>query len=138
MSIFPKKNVDYQEFKLCQMVRQQGETLDQFVTGLWKVAATCEFGNVAKEIKLVVIQNCLSKRLRWYALREDTLTLDNLMAKEHTLEATKMEWKRNFSQKNLISFLRNCNQRLMLDNQESQHCGIPINVNNVDWCGYTM
>ena len=63
----------------------------QFVTRLQKLAATCEFGNVAKEIKSAVIQNCLSKRLRQYALREDALTLDNLMAKACSLEASEME-----------------------------------------------
>ena len=64
----PKKNVDYQVFQFCQAVQQSGETMDQFVTRLQKLAATCEFGDVAKEIKSVVIQNCLSKRLRQYAL----------------------------------------------------------------------
>ena len=58
---------------------------------LQKLAATCEFGDVAKEIKSAVIQNCLSKRLRRYVLREDALTLDNLMAKARSLEASERE-----------------------------------------------
>ena len=91
-SIFPpKKNVDYQVFQFRQAVQQPGETVDQFVTRLRKLAATCEFSDVAKEIKSAVIQNCLSKRLRRYALREDALTLDNLMAKARSLEASEME-----------------------------------------------
>ena len=87
----PKKNVDYQVFQFCQAVQQPGETVDQFVTRLRKLAATCKVGDVAKEIKLAVIQNCLSKRLRRYVLREDALTLDNLMAKARSLEASEME-----------------------------------------------
>ena len=87
----PKKNVDYEVFQFRQAVQQSGKTVDQFVTRLRKLAATCEFGDVAKEIKSAVIQNCLSKRLRRYALREDALTLDNLMAKARSLEASERE-----------------------------------------------
>ena len=60
----PKKNIDYQIFQFHQAVQQPGETVDQFVTRLRKLAATCEFHNVSKEIKSAVIQNCSSKRLR--------------------------------------------------------------------------
>ena len=58
----PKKNVDYQVLQFCQAVQQPGETVDQFVTRLRKLAATCEFGDVAKEIKSAVIQNRLCKQ----------------------------------------------------------------------------
>ena len=81
-------------FQFRQAVQQPGETVDQFVMRLQKLAATCKFGDVAKEIQSAVIQNCLSKRLRQYALQEDTLTLDNLMAKACSLEASKMEASR--------------------------------------------
>ena len=61
----PKKNVDYEVFQfLQQAVQQSGKTVNQFVTRLRKLAATCEFGDAAKKIKSVVIQNCLSKQLR--------------------------------------------------------------------------
>ena len=42
---------DYQVFQFCQAVQQPGETVDQCVTRLQKLAATCEFSDVAKEIK---------------------------------------------------------------------------------------
>ena len=42
----PKKNVNYQVFQFRQAVQQPGETVDQFVTRLRKLAATCEFGDV--------------------------------------------------------------------------------------------
>ena len=87
----PKKNVDYQIFQFRQAVQQPGETIDQFVTRLRKLAATCEFHDVSKEIKSAVIQNCQSKRLRRYALREEALTLDNLIAKARSLEASEVQ-----------------------------------------------
>ena len=60
----PKKNVDYQVFQFHQAVQQPGEAMDQFVTRLQKLAATCKFGDVAKEIKSAIIQNCLSEQLK--------------------------------------------------------------------------
>ena len=82
---------DYQIFQFHQAMEQPGETVDQFVTRLRKLAATCEFHDVSKEIKSAIIQNCSSKQLRRYALREDALTLDNLMAKARSLEANKIQ-----------------------------------------------
>ena len=110
----PKKNIDYQIFQFRQAVQQPGKTVDQFVTRLRILAATCEFHDVSKEIKSAVIQNCSSKRLRRYALREDELTLDNLMAKARSLEASEykpVEWKGNFRQKKLTKFLKSSKPR---------------------------
>lgn len=61
------------------------------------MAANCEFHNDEKEIKATIIQNCRSKRLRRYALRED-LSLTDLITKARSLElsevhATGMEEK---------------------------------------------
>ena len=57
----PKKNINYQIFQFRQAVQQPGETVDQFVTRLRKLAATCEFHSISKEIKSAIIQNCHSK-----------------------------------------------------------------------------
>ena len=80
----PKKNVDYEVFQFRKAVQQSGETVDQFATRLRKLATMCEFHDAQKEIKFAIIQNCLSKRLRRYALREAALTLDDLLAKAHS------------------------------------------------------
>ena len=64
----PRKNVDY--FR--QATQQIGETLDQFVTRLRKLAAHCEFTDLNKELKSAVIQNCQSKRLRRLACGKNT------------------------------------------------------------------
>ena len=87
----PKKNVNYEIFQFRQEVQQPGETVDQFATRLRKIAINCEFHDTSKEIKAVIIQNCQSKRLRRYALREDALTLDDLLAKARSLEASEMQ-----------------------------------------------
>ena len=59
----PKKNVDYEIFQFREAVQQAGETTDQYVTRLRKLAAHCEFENLDKELKSAVIQHCLSKRI---------------------------------------------------------------------------
>ena len=87
----PKKNVDYEIFQFRKATQEPGETVDQFVTRLRKLAATCEFHDASREIKSAVIQNCLSKRLRRYALREDTLKLDEFLAKARSLEASETQ-----------------------------------------------
>ena len=53
---YPMKNIDYQKF--LQAIQQSGETVDQYIMRLRKLAVTCEFYDVSKEIKLVFIQNC--------------------------------------------------------------------------------
>lgn len=60
----PKKNVTYEIFQFHQAKQQAGEIVEQFATRLRKLAAYCEFDNVDKEITSVIVQHCLSKRLR--------------------------------------------------------------------------
>ena len=85
----PKKNVDYETFQFRQATQQTGETLDQFVTQLRKLAAHCEFTDLNKELKSAIIQNCQSKHLRRFGLREEDMTLEKLLAKARVLEAVR-------------------------------------------------
>ena len=55
------------------------------------MADNCEFHDVDQEIKHAIIHNCCSKRLRRYALREDSLTLDKLLAEAHSLEMSEVQ-----------------------------------------------
>ena len=87
----PKKNIDYEIFQLRQTKQLTDETVDQFCLRLRKLAISCDFHDTEKEIKAAVIQNCLSKRLRRVALREDTLSLDQLLAKARALEPAKFK-----------------------------------------------
>ncbi|CAB4027153.1 Hypothetical predicted protein [Paramuricea clavata] len=70
----PKKNVDYEIFQFRQAKQNADERTDQFATRLRKLAAHCEFHDVDHEIKSAIIQNCRSKHLRRYALRQDKVT----------------------------------------------------------------
>ena len=60
----PKKNVDFEIFQFRQAIQQAGETVEQYATRLRKLAVYCEFNDINNEVKSVIIQNCLSKRLR--------------------------------------------------------------------------
>ena len=133
----PKKNIDYKIFQFRQAVQEPGETIDQFVTRLRKLAATCDFHDVSKEIKSAVIQSCQSKRLRRYALREDSLSLDNLLAKARSLEACEvqasgMEKKLPSEQVNKISQTQHT--KAPIDNPENQYHS---NSNICRQCGLT-
>lgn len=87
----PKKNIDYEIFQFRQAKQKIDETTDQFATRLRKLAAHCEFENVNNEVKSAIIQNCRSKRLRRFALREAHLTLENLLSKARALENSEQQ-----------------------------------------------
>jgi hypothetical protein len=67
------------------------ETAEQFATQLRKMAVNCEFTDVKREIKTAIIQHCLSKWLRRFALRENDLTPDGLLAKVSSLEPSEIQ-----------------------------------------------
>ena len=70
----PKMNVDFEIFQFRQAQKHVDETIDQYVTRLRNLATHCEFGDLEKELKATIIQNCLSKSLLRFALHEDKLT----------------------------------------------------------------
>ena len=83
----PKKNVTYKIFQFRKAVQQSRETVDQFDNRLRKLASTCEFTGLEKELKSTIIQNCQSKHLRRVALCED-LSFDTLLDKARSQEAS--------------------------------------------------
>ena len=87
----PKKHVDYEIFKFRAARQQADETIDQFTTRLRKLAATCDFTSIDKEVKSAIIQNCSSKRLRRYALLDNELTLAKLLAKGRAFELSESQ-----------------------------------------------
>ena len=89
----PKKNVDYEIFQFRQAKQNIGETTDQFATRLRKLAAHCEFHDLDQEIKTAIIQNCRSKHLRRYALRQDKVMLKDLLAKARAIEHSEQQAK---------------------------------------------
>ena len=86
----PKKNLDYEVFKFRTTTQNVGETVDQYVTRLRRMAPNCEFPDLNRELKSTVIQNCTSKRLRRIALRDD-LSLDALLAKARSMEVSETQ-----------------------------------------------
>ena len=85
----PLKNVDFEIFTFRKESQRSDETLDQYVTRLRKLASTCDFADVDKEIKSILIQNCSSKRLRRYAFVEADVTLSQLLQKPVHLSQAK-------------------------------------------------
>ena len=86
-----RKNVDFEIFKFHTAVQAADETLDQFTARLRKLGSTCEFADLDKELKSVIIQNCFSIRLRRFALLEPDLTLDKLLAKGRAFELSDIQ-----------------------------------------------
>ena len=87
----PKTNVDFEIFQFRQAAQKDDETMDQFVTRLHTLAVHCEFTDLDKELKSTIIQHCKSKHLRRFALREEDLTLDKLLSKARSLEASERQ-----------------------------------------------
>ena len=85
------KNLDFEIFTFRQATQLPEESIAQFCTGLRKLASICEFHDINREIKAALIQNCLSTRLRRLALREDTLTLNDLLSKARALEVSDIQ-----------------------------------------------
>ena len=92
MSTFrPRRTLITRYFSFAKRHNIQVKQLASLARGYKKLAATCEFHDASREIKSAVIQNCLSKRLRRYVLREDTLKLEDLLAKARSLEASETQ-----------------------------------------------
>ena len=84
----PKENIDFEIFKFRTATQQNGETIDQYTTRLRKLAQTCEFTDMNRELKSTIIQNCLSKQLHRIALQDD-YTLEDLLTKARSIEANR-------------------------------------------------
>ena len=89
----PKKSLEYEIYVFRKSRQAADETLDQYHTRLRKLATTCEFGDVDREIKTQIIQSCISTRLRRKALRDSTLTLNALLAEGRSIEVSENQAK---------------------------------------------
>ena len=75
----PQVQREYEVFSFRTAKQEEGESLDQFVTKLRKLGATCDFANLSSEIKSQVIQKCRSSRLRTKGLSDLTMSLEDLI-----------------------------------------------------------
>ena len=86
----PLRDVDFEIFTFRKESQRSDETVDQYVTRLHKPASTCDFVDVDKEIKSVLIQNCSSKRLHRYAFVKVDVMLSQLLAKARAFESSEI------------------------------------------------
>ena len=75
----PQVQREYEIFSFRTAKQEENETIDQFVTRLRKLGATCDFANLSAEIKSHVIQRCKSSRLRTKRLSDLRMSLDDLI-----------------------------------------------------------
>ena len=75
----PQVQREYELFNFRAAKQEEGETLDQFVTRLRKLGASCDFTNLSAEIKSQVIQKCKSSKLRTKGLSDLTMSLEDLI-----------------------------------------------------------
>ena len=75
----PQQNIEYERYVFRRSQQQPSETLDQYYTRLRQLASTCDFTDIAAEIKSQIVLNGQSSRLRRRALRNPKLTLKELL-----------------------------------------------------------
>ena len=83
----PKKNVLFETHKFRQLKQLTEETIDQYCTRLQQQAMICEFSSIKNEIKIQLVEGCLSSRVRRKAIQDD-LSLANILAYARSLEIT--------------------------------------------------
>jgi hypothetical protein len=87
----PKRNVRFEIFNFRQARQMSSETLDQYHVRLRGLAKYCEFESIDNEIMSHIIQTCTSSNIRRRALRDDKLTLKNLLELACTLEMAEVQ-----------------------------------------------
>ena len=75
----PQVQREYEVFSFRTAKQEEDESLDQFVTRLRKLGATCDLANLSSEIKSQVIQKCRSSRLRTKGMSDLTMSLEDLI-----------------------------------------------------------
>ena len=76
--------------KACEK-QEIGETLDTYHTRLRRLAATCDFTDIDREIKTQIVQNCSSCRLRRRALRDADFSLSAMLADGRAIELSEKQ-----------------------------------------------
>lgn len=90
----PQVNVDYEVYKFRECKQNQDETLDAYNNRLRRLAKTCDFTNIDRELKSQLILGCTSSKLRRRALREPKLTLASLLEIGRTMELSEDQAKK--------------------------------------------
>ena len=83
-----RKNIPFERSVFHQAKQKPGESVEQFVTRLRRLASTCEYGNqTSEQIRDQVIAACSSSKLRKRLLTEADLTLDQTLQIAQSLES---------------------------------------------------
>lgn len=82
----PKKNTVFERHVFRQAKQNAEETLDEFQVRLRKLAVTCEFENVDKELLSQIIEGTASTKLRRSALRDPEITVEKLITLGKSIE----------------------------------------------------
>ena len=83
-----KKNIVFEECQFRQASQENDETIQAYHTRRKKLAQTCEFADVDREIKAQVIQHCTLTKLRRKGLNDPTVNLKDLLDYGRTLQLT--------------------------------------------------
>ena len=75
----PEKNVIYQTYVFRQATQGKDETIDEFHTRLRGLAKHCDFANPDFEIKMQIVTNGTSSRLRKKALQDSKYSLADML-----------------------------------------------------------
>ena len=75
----PEKNRIYQTYMFRQATQQENETIDEYHTRLRQLSKHCEFADVEFEIKMQIVCNGTSSRLRKKALKESDYSLKDML-----------------------------------------------------------
>ena len=73
----PKKNVLLETRKFRQLKQITEETIAQYCTRLRQQAIICEFSNSENQLKIQLVEGCLSSRVRRKAIQDDLSLANN-------------------------------------------------------------
>ena len=85
----PRKNLTYLRHKFFTYRQKEGQSFDDFVTQLKKLASNCEFSILTESlIRDIIVVGILDNRLRERMLRDTELTLEKAVSMGHSAEET--------------------------------------------------
>ena len=90
----PTRNVICERFKFNTCVQEQGETIDQYITKLKQMAATCKFEQLENElIRDPLVLGAKDSSAKARMLREPNLTLQKAIDMCRNSEIANAQWK---------------------------------------------
>ena len=84
--VLPQANTEYPIYEFRTRAQEQGETLNMYVTELKKLAKSCNFQNLDRELKSQIIQNCRSTKLHTQSLENRDWMLKQVLDKGTAME----------------------------------------------------